>query len=78
MNYIMFIIRLITFAITLFFALEFIIVCDMDNWKAAGIFIGTSVLIIFVFFITKQHALKICPVCKTKISPIKDNGFKTV
>lgn len=66
MNYIEFFIRLIAFAVTLFLLLEFIVACEMDTWKAAVIFMCVSLLVIALFFLTKQHIMAKCPCCLTK------------
>lgn len=73
MNYLEFSIKILAFAVTLFLLLEFIVSCDTPTWKAGLIFGLVSIVIITVFFITKQHYMIKCPMCSTKISPIKHN-----
>lgn len=71
MNYLEFGIRLLAFAVTLFLLLEFIVACDTDTWKAAGLFCITAFLIIGAFFLTKQHILIKCTSCGFKMSPVR-------
>jgi hypothetical protein len=71
MNYLEFVIRLVAFAVTLFFLLEFMVSCDIDTWKAAIVFSFTAVCVISIFFVTKQHVSLFCPRCKSKVSSIR-------
>ena len=63
--------RLIVFAVTLFLLLEFIVTCEMDTWKAGLIFGSVTLLILVVFFVTKQYKLVRCPSCCHRILPAK-------
>ena len=73
MNYLVFFVKVVAFAITLFLALEFIVSCDTPTWKAGIVFGVVSVLVIIAFFATRQHDMIECPVCSTKISPVIHN-----
>ena len=71
MNWFEFTIRLLAFAVTLYMVLEYVHVCDVETWKAATGFAAVTVVVVVIFFLTKQHQLQSCPRCKGKISKIR-------
>ena len=71
MQIVEFIIRLIVFSVGLFVALEFITTCEFDTWKSATIFMIMSIIVIILFFTTKQHLTSRCTQCKYKITPLR-------
>jgi hypothetical protein len=78
MNYIEFVVRIIVFAVTLFLLLEFIVACETDTWKAALAFGSTALVVITLFFLTKQHLMERCPNCNSRMRKgVGKSGTKT-
>lgn len=67
MKYLEFVIRIITFAVTLFLLLEFIVGCQVDTWKAGGIFLFITLCVFAAFFLTNQHNMRRCNRCNQKV-----------
>ena len=66
-----FIIRVVVFAVSLFVALEFVTTCEIDTWKSVTIFMVVSLVVIAIFFATKQHLTSRCLHCKNKVIPFR-------
>lgn len=56
-------IRILAFGVTLFMLLEFIVVCDVDTFKALAFLGGALMLVVILFMLFKRYELIKCEAC---------------
>ena len=79
MDVIQLIIRLVSFGVSLFVLLEFVVFCKVDTIKASMCLFTTVFLVLFLFISLKRYNMTMCKECHNQIPHhiLPKNMFKS-